>query len=142
VPRQPVSFEHTRTYTGPNGFSRMDSRIKTWNADGSWTVVTKMTMTLAGGKTRSLACTTTHNADGTWTQTGTITRFDGSTMTFERSKTAAGRKAKVTDAKQKLELNATYDPTGNMASVTVTADGQAAGTVATPAVDAGTEVEA
>jgi len=69
--------------------------------------------TLANGKTRTVEVTGTYDAaTKTYTQTGTITRFDGSKVTFTRTKSPTGRTAEATDTRNNVKVKAAGAPTG------------------------------
>jgi hypothetical protein len=135
--QQNVRVQHTRTFRAPSGLTRVQSRLTTWAADGSYTVVTRIDVTLPNGKTRTTQDTATFRADGTSSSVGSIRRYDGTDVTCNRTKAAGNGPTTVTcvDPKAQLEMTEAYDDQGSKSDVDVKANGKAAGKVKRPSVD-------
>lgn len=122
-----MSFQHVRDMTLPNGAKRHQERNETKNADGSGSTTVTMSFTRTDGKTRSLTMTTTCNADGTKTRTGTLTRFDGTTVSIA----SKGSQVTLTDPTTGTTVTTGETPTGTTGTVVVTVGGTPVGTVDT-----------
>jgi hypothetical protein len=125
-----TSFQHVRDVVLPNGVKRHQERDQRMNGDGSGTIKVVMSFTRPDGKTRSTVMTTTISTSGTRTQTGTITRFDGTTVTI------GGNGNTVTATDPATQTTVTTTASGGPATVTVV--GTTVGTVGgtTPAATA------
>jgi hypothetical protein len=126
--------DQRRTSTLKDGTTRVQTRVKTFNADGSFTVVARCVRTRPDGKTRIVDETKTRNADGSWTASGTVKQFDGTTMTFTRVKAATVGKTHIneTDPANNLQIDADYDDGSPVGIVIVTVNGKPAGNITVP----------
>lgn len=125
-----------------NGISIVRERERTLQADGSYEVVFKSVLKRKDGKERSIEWKTTEAADGTVTGSGTIQRFDGSTVTVTIARNADGTTTTTTvDSRQKVEADVTQAEGSTSAEVTVTDQTSGQTAPATTVADT-TEVEA
>lgn len=107
-------------------------RERNKNADGTWTISFKETITRPDGKTKTVAWSRIEAADRSQTGSGTIVRFDGSTVAITITRTADGSvTVKITDADAKVDATISKNEDDTKANVTVTDEskGKVTGTV-------------
>lgn len=128
---QVTAFSDQMTKTDTNGHQLSVTRTRTRNADGSWTATFKEVVTRPDGKTMSISWARTENSDGSMTGSGSITRFDGTTVTLSFSR-SAGSETETTavDASASVEIKVASDDDSTQAQVQVVneANGQVAST--------------
>lgn len=111
-----------------NGATIVRDRERTLQADGSYEVVFKSVVKRKDAKERTIEWKTNEAVDGTVTGSGTIQRFDGSTVTVTIVRNADGTTTTTTvDSNAKVEAEITQPEGSTSATVAVEADGQAAG---------------
>ncbi len=122
-----------------NGMSLVVDRSRKLDAEGAWTLLYKATFTRKDEKVKTVAWTRIEAADGSQTGTGTITRFDGTTVQITFEKSADGVVVTRTiDGAAKVEAVVTQDEAAVDADVAIKdgASGQVTGQATVSVEDA------
>lgn len=102
------------------GMSFVIDRVRTRLDDGSWSISYNAVFTRQDGKIKTVAWTRTEAADGTLTGSGTISRFNGTTVAITFEQGADGTVVSRTiDAKAKVSAEVTQDEAAAKAEVAV-----------------------